>query len=105
MPKFFDMVGNEIEVGDFVAVAGTVNQSGELRTGTIIELIEKSIKIRTRWHWGFGCSGNTQATLMGGRNKWELTGGRDAHGHPEMRKTGDFHFQNFLCLDKDLKRP
>lgn len=102
MAKFFDILGNEMEVGDIVAVAATSGQSGELRLGRVTELIEKSYKVRTEWTVGFSGYGNRKETLIQGHDERIQTGVTQRNGYdiPVWTPTGNVNMNNFLCLHK-----
>ena len=57
-----DVLGNEIEVGDMVAVGMTVGRSAELRCGDVIELVPDKQRIRVKWTTGYNMVG--KATLV-----------------------------------------
>jgi hypothetical protein len=103
--KFYDLVENEIEVGDIVAAAMTVGQSAELRVGTVLELIDKSQKVRVDWKVGFRSyrSRNQTATLVQGNDKLIQQGMRkhiDNRSYPHYVPTGDTKVSKLLVLDR-----
>ena len=72
-----DILGNEIEVGDMVAVAMSLGRSVELRLGDVIELVPDKHgtgdgSIRVKWtKGGYKMSGRT--TLIEARKNRILT--------------------------------
>lgn len=68
-----DILDNDIEVGDMVAVAMSLGRSVELRLGDVIELVPDKNTIRVRWTKGgyTGMVGKT--TLIEARRNKILT--------------------------------
>lgn len=68
-----DILGNEIEVGDMVAVAMSLGRSVELRLGDVTELIPDKNTIRVKWTKG-GYTGMVgKSTLIEARANKILT--------------------------------
>jgi hypothetical protein len=102
LSKFFDILGNEMEVGDIVVVAATSGQTGELRIGRVVELISLTNKVRTEWLVGFHSYGNRNITIIGGTPEQVQHGTDVRNGYtiPLYRVTGNTTMSNFLCLHK-----
>lgn len=68
-----DILGNEIEVGDMVAVAMSLGRSVELRLGDVIELIPDKNTIRVKWTKGGYTNMVGRSTLIEARANKILT--------------------------------
>lgn len=65
-----DILGNEIELGDMVAVAMSLGRSVELRLGDVIELVPDKNKIRVKWtHGGWGGTVGNNTLIEARKNK------------------------------------
>lgn len=58
-----DMLGFEVEVGDFIAVGANLGQTAATRVGEVIKVVDHTQKLRVRWTHGVGIP--DKPTLVG----------------------------------------
>ncbi len=58
-----DMLGFEVEVGDFIAVGANLGQTACTRVGIVTEVVDHTQKLRVKWTHGVGIP--DKPTLVG----------------------------------------
>lgn len=66
-----DMLGFEVEVGDYVSVGANLGQTACTRIGIVTEVVEHTKKLRVKWTHGVGIP--DKPTLVGGTKGYRDT--------------------------------